>query len=127
MRGAIVLVAETQVWRATARASIGDGAPSVSLLCDLAAEFCNLLCGRLRNRFLRLGVDVRCGIPTSAYGAVELPCLPDSSALHVVQQSFLIPGGTITMRADFLFRDGFAFPTDKRNSIEPHTAAVLLF
>lgn len=125
MRGSLSLVADPNVWRAIEPAGFAADTLTDAQVCDMVGELCNMLAGGFKRRLIRFGVDIVCGLPTSAYGRLTLPELPRTAALHVGAYRVRTAGGHIELRADVLFRDGFVFPTDTLLGVEP--AATELF
>lgn len=119
LRGTLLLVASPSVWRSVGLAGFTAEKLVEAQLCDMAGELCNLVVGRFRKRLLRLGIELGCGVPTSAYGQLTVPRLPAASALHVGTHELTTSAGPIFMRADVLFRDAFIFPTATAMGVEP--------
>lgn len=119
LRGSLLLVASPAVWRRVGLAGLTEETLVVAQLCDMAGELCNLIVGRFRKRLLRLGIDLGCGVPTSAYGQFTVPRLPAASALYVGAHELATSAGPLFMRTDVLFRDAFVFPTATAMGVEP--------
>jgi len=112
MRGSVSLVADSTVWRSVDPAGFAADALTNAQVCDMVGELCNMLVGGFKRRLGTYGVGIVSGIPTSAYGRLSLPVLPQARELHVATHQLQTAAGVVYVRTEVLFRDGFVLPTD---------------
>jgi CheY-specific phosphatase CheX len=117
LRGAFTISAEPKVWESMMPDVFGPRPFARPLVADFAGELSNLIVGRFRNGLLRRGVEVGCGTPTTIAGAaVELACLfAQRSEWRLLSSS----EGSIRVRLDISFREGFSLPATESFEIEP--------
>lgn len=68
LRGSLVLAAKPTFYEKTFPSLLPGQVPNEVDLCDWAGEMANQFLGRLKNRFVRLGLDFNVGTPTVVRG-----------------------------------------------------------
>jgi hypothetical protein len=120
--GAISIAATTAVWGKLAPPELGLSAEEAIAL-GAPGEFANLTLGRLRNRLLRLGVDLRSGVPTTH--ACDDAALGDATRRQ--WQRLATSAGQLFIRLDIVVTEHFSLAAFATLGLEANEAELLLF
>jgi CheY-specific phosphatase CheX len=123
-RGAITLFGTAVAWRQLVPLAMGVDV-SEGTLCDSVGELANMLAGRFRNAFLRLGIEILVATPIATRGT--------EIAVHTCEvgttrwQDLALGGAGFRVRLDLSLSDGFDFAGHEASAVDPNEQDLLLF
>lgn len=125
MRGAITLVGTVPNWRSLAPLAMRVAAENEPMLCDMVGEIANMLAGRFRNAFLRLGVEIQVATPVTTRGSSLAVHETDGAAVR--WHALSCDAGDFRLRLDLAVVAGFDFGGRELAVVDPNVQELVLF
>jgi CheY-specific phosphatase CheX len=123
MRGEIALSATVATWQSLAPRTMGIDPQGEDMLCDMVGELANMLAGRLRNAFLRRGVEILVATPNTKRCEGDSVPTESTAAWH----DFATPAGEFRLYVDLSFAEGFDFTGREAAVVDPNEHELVLF